>query len=121
VLGSLLILRIRLSRPATTAIQETVAEGMLFPVNALVLLTAVGSIPVRFAPCGPFARLIGVQRVSGLGAVIILLSVAALLCSPEISRFGRRPGQARPRHDDGTSRPCNGVATSSDRTSRASR
>ncbi|GBQ36006.1 MFS transporter [Gluconacetobacter azotocaptans] len=67
-----------------TAVQEQIPHTVLSRVNALFSLVAVGMGPVGFALCGPMAHMVGTRRWLGIGAGIILLSVAALLMSRRI-------------------------------------
>ncbi len=83
-----------LSVTLTTAMQVSVPEALLSRVSSILTLVAVGSAPVGYALCGPFAGWIGVQRAFGVGAAIILGSVAVLLGSRDIRSFKAAPMQA---------------------------
>ncbi len=77
-----------------TVIQASVLEALLSRVNSLITLVAVGSAPVGYALCGPFAQLVGLQRALGIGAAIIVASVALALGSREIRGFTAAQAEA---------------------------
>ena len=75
-----------------TSLQESVPHRFLSRVSSIVSLAVMGLGPIGFALCGPAANLVGPDRVLGVGAAALLLSVAALLLSRSVRRFSSHPG-----------------------------
>ena len=73
-----------------TTLQESVPRDFLSRIGSVVGLVAMSLGPVGFALCGPAASIVGTRNALAFGAAALLLSVAALLASPDIRDF-RRP------------------------------
>ena len=75
-----------------TSLQESIPHGFLSRVSSIFSLAVMGLGPIGFALCGPAATMIGTERVLGIGAGALLLSVAALLLSRSVREFSPRRG-----------------------------
>ena len=70
-----------------TALQESIPHDFLSRVTSIYSLTAMGLGPIGFAISGYVAGFLGTERVLGIGASSLLLSVAVLLSSRSVRRF----------------------------------
>lgn len=79
-----------------TSLQESIPHEFLSRVSSIFSLVVMGLGPVGFALCGSAANLVGTERVLGVGAGALLLSVAALLLSSSVRRFSHHRGEGLP-------------------------
>ena len=79
-----------------TSLQESIPHEFLSRVSSIFSLVVMGLGPVGFALCGSAANLVGTERVLGVGAGALLLSVAALLLSSSVRRFSHPRGEGLP-------------------------
>ena len=70
-----------------TTLQQTIPSDYLSRVSSVVGLVVMGLAPVGFAVCGPAASLLGTEAALGLSASAVLLSMVAMLASPDIRNF----------------------------------
>lgn len=70
-----------------TTLQQSIPPDFLSRVSSLVGLVVMGLAPVGFVACGPAASLLGTEPALGLSAGAVLLSMVAMLVSPDIRRF----------------------------------
>jgi MFS family permease len=71
-----------------TSLQESIPNAVLSRVSSIYSLTAMGLGPIGFAISGYVAEFFGPENVLTFGACSLLLSVALLLTSSSVRRFG---------------------------------
>ena len=74
-----------------TVIQREIPLDVLSRVMSIVQIADLGLTPVGFLLAGPAAALLGPHKALMTGASCVLISVAALLSTRDIRRFGESP------------------------------
>ncbi len=74
-----------------TTLQQSIPPDFLSRVSSLVGLVVMGLAPVGYAVCGPAASLLGTETALGVSAGAVLLSMVAMLASPDIRSFRSPP------------------------------
>ncbi|WP_428534691.1 MFS transporter [Rhodopila sp.] len=76
-----------------TSLQESIPNAVLSRVTSIYSLAAMGLGPIGFAMSGYAAQFFGAEKVLCVGAGTLLVSVALVLPSSSVRRFGRYPSR----------------------------
>ena len=76
-----------------TSLQESIPNAVLSRVTSIYGLAAMGLGPIGFAMSGYAAQFFGAEKVLSVGAGALLVSVALVLTSSSVRRFGRHPSR----------------------------
>ena len=71
-----------------TSLQKQIARDKLSRVSAYNWMGAMAFLPAGYAVAGPVAGLIGISTTLWIGAAWIVVTTAAVLCVPDVRRFG---------------------------------